>query len=39
VRKEFLSVLAQLERERGIDKSILIEAVKQALAIAAKKIS
>ena len=39
MRKEFLSVLAQLERERGIDKSILIEAVKQALAIAAKKIS
>ena len=38
MRKEFLSVLAQLERERGIDKSILIEAVKQALAIAAKKI-
>lgn len=39
MRKEFLSVLAQLEREKGIDKSILIEAVKQALAIAAKKIS
>lgn len=39
MKKEFLSVLAQLERERGIDKSILIEAVKQALAIAAKKIS
>jgi len=38
VRKEFLSVLSQLEREKGIDKSILIEAVKQALAIAAKKI-
>jgi len=39
VKKEFLSVLAQLEREKGIDKSILIEAVKQALAIAAKKIT
>lgn len=39
MKKEFLSVLAQLEREKGIDKSILIEAVKQALAIAAKKIT
>jgi len=39
VRKEFLSVLAQLEREKGIDRKILIEAVKQALAIAAKKIA
>jgi len=39
VKKEFLSVLAQLEREKGIDRSILIEAVKQALAIAAKKIA
>jgi len=38
VKKEFLSVLAQLEREKGIDKNILIEAIKQALAIAAKKI-
>ena len=36
--KEFLSVLAQLEREKGIDRNILIEAVKQALAIATKKI-
>ena len=39
MKKEFLSVLAQLEREKGIDRSILIEAVKQALAIAAKKIA
>ena len=38
VGKEFLSVLAQLEREKGIDRKILIEAVKQALAIATKKI-
>ena len=29
MKKEFLSVLAQLEREKGIDKSILIEAVKE----------
>ena len=39
MKKEFLTVLAQLEREKGIDRSILIEAVKQALAIAAKKIT
>ncbi|NQT28903.1 MAG: transcription termination factor NusA [Candidatus Omnitrophica bacterium] len=38
MRKEFLSVLAQLEREKGIDKSILIEAVRQALVLATKKI-
>jgi len=38
VGKEFLSVLAQLEREKGIDRNILIEAVKQALAIATRKI-
>lgn len=38
MKKEFLSVLAQLEREKGIDRSILIEAVKQALIIAAKRI-
>jgi len=38
MKKEFLSILAQLERERGLDKSILIEAVKHALIVAAKKI-
>lgn len=38
MKKEFLSVIAQLERERGVDKGILIEAVKQALTVAAKKI-
>ena len=38
MKKEFLSVIAQLERERGVDKSILIDAVKQALTVAAKKI-
>lgn len=37
--KEFLSVLAQLEREKGVDKEVLIEAVKSALIIAAKKIA
>jgi N utilization substance protein A len=39
VGKEFLSVLAQLEREKGLDKSVLIEAVKQALTVAAKKVA
>ena len=39
MRKEFLSVLAQLEREKGLDRNVLIEAVKQALIVAAKKIA
>jgi len=39
VTKEFLSVLAQLEREKGINRDILIEAVQQALVVAAKKIA
>ena len=39
MNKEFLSVLEQLEREKGLDKEVLLEAVKQALIIAAKKIS
>ena len=38
MKKEFLSVIAQLEREKGIDKGILFEAVKQALSVAAKKV-
>ncbi len=36
--KELLSVLAQIEREKGIDKEVLLDAVKSALAIAAKRI-
>ncbi|MCM8826715.1 MAG: transcription termination factor NusA [Candidatus Omnitrophica bacterium] len=39
MNKEFLSVLEQLEREKGIDKSLLFDAVKQALTISAKKIA
>lgn len=39
MKKEFLSILAQLEREKGLDKNILIEAVKHALVVAAKKIA
>lgn len=39
MNKEFLSILGQLEREKGIDRKLLIEAVEQALTVAAKKIS
>ncbi len=38
MKKEFLTILAQLERERGLDKEVLIDAVKHALIVAAKKI-
>ncbi len=37
--KEFLTILAQLEREKGLDKEVLLEAVKHALIVAAKKIT
>jgi len=37
--KEFLSILEQLEREKGIDRKVLIEAVTYALTVAAKKIA
>ena len=30
MNKEFLSILGQMEREKGLDRSILIDAVKQA---------
>lgn len=36
--KELISILAQLEREKGLDRATLIDAVKQALAIAVKKV-
>ena len=39
MNKEFLSVLDQLEREKGLDKNVLIEAVQHALAVAARKIA
>ena len=39
MNKEFLSILGQLEREKGIDRKVLIEAVAHALTVAAKKIS
>ncbi len=39
MNKEFLSMLEQLEREKGIKKEVLLEAVTHALTVAAKKIS
>jgi N utilization substance protein A len=39
VNKELITILEQLERERGLDKNILLEAVKHALLVAAKKIA
>lgn len=39
MNKEFLSILGQLEREKGINRQLLLEAVEQALTVAAKKIS
>ncbi|MCK4809971.1 MAG: transcription termination factor NusA [Candidatus Omnitrophica bacterium] len=39
MNKEFLTVLEQLEREKGLDREIFIDAVEQALIVAAKKIA
>ncbi|MCD6228514.1 MAG: transcription termination/antitermination protein NusA [Candidatus Omnitrophica bacterium] len=39
MNKEFLSILEQLEREKGLNREVLIEAVRQALIVAAKKIA
>jgi N utilization substance protein A len=39
VKKEFLSILSQLEREKGLNKEVLIDAVKHALIVAAKRIA
>ena len=39
MNKEFLTTLEQLEREKGLDKNVLIEAVKHALAVAVKKVT
>ena len=36
---ELLAILEQMEREKGIDKEKLLEAIEQALVIAAKKIA
>ncbi|UCC95557.1 MAG: transcription termination/antitermination protein NusA [Candidatus Omnitrophota bacterium] len=39
MNKEFLSILEQLEREKGLDKNVLVEAIQHALTVAAKKIA
>ncbi len=39
MNKEFLSILGQLEREKGIDRELLISAVKEALGLAVLKIA
>jgi len=39
MNKEFLTTLEQLEREKGLEKNVLLEAVKHALTVAAKKIA
>jgi N utilization substance protein A len=39
MNKEFLSILDQLEREKGLNKNVLMETVKHALEVAAKKIA
>jgi N utilization substance protein A len=39
VNKELITILEQLEREKGLDKNILLDAVKHALLVAAKKIA
>jgi N utilization substance protein A len=39
VKREFLSVIAQLEREKGLDKEVLMETVRYALTVAARKIA
>ena len=36
---ELLAILEQMERDSGIDKETLLEAIEQALLIAAKKIA
>ncbi len=39
MNREFIAILEQMERERGVDKEKLIEAVEQALVVAARKIA
>jgi len=38
VNKEFLSIIEQLQREKGVNKEVLLDAVKTSLIVAAKKI-
>lgn len=39
MKREFLSIIAQLEREKGLDREVLMETVRYALTVAAKKIA
>lgn len=39
MNKEFLSIVEQIEKEKGLDRNVLIEAVEHALEVAAKKIA
>lgn len=39
MKKEFLSVIAQLEREKGLDKDVLMEVIRYALTVTAKRIA
>jgi N utilization substance protein A len=39
MNKELITILEQLEREKGLDKNVLLEAIKHALIVAAKKIA
>lgn len=38
MKKELISILSQLEREKGLDREVLVDALQQALIVAAKKI-
>lgn len=39
MNKQLISILEQLEREKGVDKEVLIETIKHALEVAAKKVA
>ncbi|MCM8787878.1 MAG: transcription termination factor NusA [Candidatus Omnitrophica bacterium] len=39
MNKELLAILSQLERERGLDRNTLLEAIRSALVVAAKKFA
>lgn len=39
MNKELITILEQLEREKGLDKNVLLETVKHALIVAAKRIA
>jgi len=39
MNKELIAILKQLEQEKGLDRKVLLDAIKQALLISAKKIA